>query len=106
MIAVNLHYGGGIAGMPAALVEKSLFLSGYLAGLDRLFPTGEKAAALLQRLAREVPKHADITVYAYSQATGCEGRAGNFKVGLHTGRKGPCIDAGRVDCQACPFEVI
>jgi heterodisulfide reductase subunit A len=83
--------GGGVAGLKAAkdladrsievlLVEKSPFLGGRTAHLDRLSPTGESAAALVAGLARQVLDHPRITVYPCAQVTGCEGYIGNFKL--------------------------
>ena len=45
-------------GIAVALIEKSPFLGGRTAQLDRLSPTGESAAELISQLAREVLNHA------------------------------------------------
>lgn len=85
--------GGGVAGLsaardlaargiPVALVEKSSYLGGQLARLDRIAPTGERAADLVRELAGAVLEHPDITVYTDTQVVGCDGYIGNFKLTL------------------------
>jgi heterodisulfide reductase subunit A len=83
--------GGGVAGLKAAkeladrgirvvLVEKSPFLGGQLANLDRLAPTGEKAADLIQALCRQVLNHRLITIHACATVTAFDGYVGNFNL--------------------------
>jgi heterodisulfide reductase subunit A len=83
--------GGGIAGLKAALdlaergievalIEKSPFLGGRTALLERLSPTGERAAELITRLAAEVLQHPAISVYHCAQVTGFAGYIGNFSL--------------------------
>ncbi|WP_419655259.1 HdrA8: CoB--CoM heterodisulfide reductase, iron-sulfur subunit alpha [Desulfosarcina variabilis str. Montpellier] len=83
--------GGGVAGLKAAkeladrgirvvLVEKSPFLGGQLANLDRLAPTGEKAADLIQALCRQVLNHRLITIHACATVTAVDGYVGNFNL--------------------------
>jgi len=83
--------GGGISGMKAAkdlaergigvsLLEKSPFLGGRMAQLDRLAPTGEKASDLITELTREVFNDPAIAVYANAEVTDSEGYVGNFKL--------------------------
>jgi heterodisulfide reductase subunit A2 len=83
--------GGGIAGMraaldlarrgiPVALVEKSPFLGGRVAQLDRVAPTEEKAADLVSAIAAEVLKETAITVYTCAQVVAFEGYVGNFRL--------------------------
>ncbi len=90
--------GAGIAGLKAAkdlaeqsiqvaLVEKSPFLGGRTAHLDRLAPTGERAADLVAGLVDEVLAHPGITVYPCTEVTGFEGYIGNF--GLTLTRRPP-----------------
>jgi heterodisulfide reductase subunit A len=81
--------GGGMAGLrcaldlaergiPVALLEKSPFLGGQAAHLDRLAPTGEKAGDLVTELTAAVRRHPDITVYHCAQVEAFEGYIGNF----------------------------
>jgi heterodisulfide reductase subunit A len=90
--------GGGIAGLKAAqdlaergievaLIEKSPFLGGRTAQLDRLSPTGERATELISRLVEEVLNHPAIAVHHCAQVTGFEGYIGNFR--LQIARKPP-----------------
>ena len=83
--------GGGIAGLKAAkdladrgievaLVEKSPYLGGQLANLDRLAPTGDKAADLIQTLCRQVMNHRLITIHACAAVTAFDGYVGNFNL--------------------------
>ncbi len=83
--------GGGVAGLKAAkdladrgitvaLVEKSPFLGGQLANLDRLAPTGEKASDLIQELSRQVMNHRLITIHACATVTAFDGYVGNFNL--------------------------
>jgi heterodisulfide reductase subunit A len=85
--------GGGIAGMRAAkdlatrgikvtLLEKSPFLGGRAAQLDRVAPTGELASDIVLELAEEVLAHPAITVYTNTQVTEFEGYVGDFKLGF------------------------
>ncbi|MEJ2427562.1 MAG: CoB--CoM heterodisulfide reductase iron-sulfur subunit A family protein [Deltaproteobacteria bacterium] len=83
--------GGGISGMRAAkdlaergiritLLEKSPFLGGRAAQLDRLAPTGEKASDLITELTGEVLNHPAIAVYTNAEVTNSEGYVGNFRL--------------------------
>ncbi len=83
--------GGGIAGMRAAvdladrgievaLIEKSPFLGGQLALLDKLAPTREKASELVSNLAGRILNHSSITVHTCAKVENFEGYVGNFKV--------------------------
>jgi heterodisulfide reductase subunit A len=95
-IRVEVHrqavvIGGGVAGLktalelaerglPVVLVEKSPFLGGQVAQLDRLAPWGETAAGVIGELAGAVLKHPAITVYSCAQVEGFAGYIGNFKL--------------------------
>jgi len=85
--------GGGIAGLRSALdladrgikvalIERSAFLGGQLARLDRLAPRRENAPYLIQELAARVLSHAAIDVIAGAEMTSFEGYIGNFKLGI------------------------
>ena len=85
--------GGGIAGLrvakdlaergiEVALIEKSPFLGGQTAQLDRLAPTGEKAADIVADLVGQVRADPAITIHACSAVESFEGYVGNFKLGI------------------------
>jgi heterodisulfide reductase subunit A2 len=87
--------GGGIAGLRAAkdlagrgievaLIEKSPFLGGRVAGLDRVAPTGDRSEDLVKELAGEVLEDPNITVHTCSSVASFEGYVGNFRLGLKT----------------------
>jgi heterodisulfide reductase subunit A len=86
-----LVLGGGIAGLRAAidlsrrgievvLVEKSPFLGGRTANLDKLVPTGEKAADVIRQLAQEVLADPNIAILNCSEVVRSEGYVGNFSI--------------------------
>ena len=85
--------GGGIAGLRAAkdladrgievvVIEKTPFLGGQTARLDRLAPTGEKAADIVADLVDQVLADPAITIHACSVVESFEGYVGNFKLGV------------------------
>ncbi len=85
--------GGGIAGLRTAkdladlgvevvLIEKSPFLGGQLAQLERLAPTGEPAADLITELAGQVLDDPRITVHTCSLVETFDGYVGNFTLGV------------------------
>lgn len=85
--------GGGIAGLRAAkdladcgievaLVEKSPFLGGNLARLDRIAPTGDSAKDLLCTLALQVIHHSAIIVHTCATVESFDGYVGNFTLGV------------------------
>ena len=83
--------GGGLAGLRAArdlsrrgtevlLLEKSPFLGGQAAQLDKLFPTEENAGDLIRQLAKEVSDDSNITLRTCAEIVKSEGYVGNFKI--------------------------
>jgi heterodisulfide reductase subunit A len=85
--------GGGVAGLRAALdlsrrgvrvslIEKSAFLGGQTAKLDRLVPTGDTAENVVRTLAEAVLGDPNITVLGRSQIVGYEGYVGNFRLNV------------------------
>jgi heterodisulfide reductase subunit A len=97
-----LVLGGGIAGLRAAsdlsrrgievvLVEKSPFLGGRTAHLDKLVPTGEKAGDLIRQLAAAVLADPNIAVLTCTEVVRSEGYVGNFSI---TVRRRPPEDEG------------
>ncbi len=89
--------GGGMSGLRAAqdlsqkgikvaLIEKSPFLGGQVANLDKLFPTGADAADIITEMSTAVVSDPNINVYTCSQIVQSEGYIGNFKVKLERKR--------------------
>ena len=87
--------GAGIAGMRAAvalakrglgvtLVEKSDRMGGRVLELDTVYPTGEKAAALIHELQSAVAAEERIEVLLNTDIHEVEGYVGNFTVHLCT----------------------
>ncbi len=87
--------GGGVAGLKAAgdlarrgfsvaLIEKSPYLGGRAARLDRLAPTGEYAGDLLAELAGALLQDGAVTVHTCSAVVGYEGFVGNFNLQIRT----------------------
>jgi heterodisulfide reductase subunit A2 len=85
--------GGGIAGLrtakdladcgvEVALIEKSPFLGGQLAQLERLAPTGDPAADLITELTGLVLDDPRITVHTCSLVETFDGYVGNFTLGV------------------------
>jgi len=85
--------GGGIAGLRTAkdladrgvevvLIEKSPFLGGQLAQLERLAPTGDLSADLITELAGQVLGDPRITVHICSLVETFDGYVGNFTLGV------------------------
>jgi heterodisulfide reductase subunit A len=97
--------GGGIAGLKAArdlairgvkvaLVEKTPFLGGNFAKLDRVYPTQEKAGDLLTGLAAAVLAHPSVTVLTCAEMVASEGYVGDFKLKV---KRRPPEDAEDLD---------
>ncbi len=99
--------GGGIAGLRAAkdlaqrgfevdLIERSPFLGGRTARLDRLAPTGERASDLVSELARDVLHHSAITVSTCSHVVGFEGYIGNFHLKVRTSPPDDAVEKEKI----------
>jgi heterodisulfide reductase subunit A2 len=97
--------GGGVAGLrtaldlakrgfPVCLIERSPFLGGQVSRLDRIAPTNEKAADLIDELAGQVLAHPAITVLTCAQVTSFGGYIGNFTL---TVEQAPPKDAETLD---------
>lgn len=110
--------GGGIAGLTAAqklskqgigvtLIEKSAYLGGQAAQLDRLYPTEDKAEDLLLGLVEEIVEDPNVTVYTEAEVVGSKGTIGDFVVHVRRkGRKGSSNGIGAVERKAVfrPFQ--
>jgi heterodisulfide reductase subunit A len=110
--------GGGIAGINAALdladmgykvyvVEKSETIGGYMALLDKTFPTLDCSICIEGPKMVDVGRHPNIEIISYADVLKVDGHVGNFKVRI---RKNPryviaknCTGCG--ECRdACPIE--
>ncbi len=74
--------GVGRAGHAVVLVEKSPFLGGQVAQLDRLAPTGEAAAGHHERTGRRGLQNPLIKVPTCAELEDFDGYIGNFKIKL------------------------
>ena len=102
-----LVLGGGPAGMSAAmglarqglrvyLVEKDATIGGRLRSLSSLYPSGDEAAGILNRLKGEVETLPLITILPQSEIAGVKGYVGNFQVQLRGGEESKIIRAGAI----------
>lgn len=89
-----LVVGGGPAGMkvaadlaacgiPVVVVERSDRLGGKLPTLNRLFPDGQNATALTDKLESQVQVNPKIEILLKSEVTQVSGFIGNFEVTIH-----------------------
>ncbi|MBN2418685.1 MAG: CoB--CoM heterodisulfide reductase iron-sulfur subunit A family protein [Deltaproteobacteria bacterium] len=93
-VTVNGHatvIGAGVAGLKSAIdmankglkvviIEKSPFLGGQTALLDKLYPYGDKAGDILTTLTKQVIAHPFIEIHTCSEVIKQEGYIGNFKI--------------------------
>jgi len=110
--------GGGISGINAALdladmgfkvyvVEKTETIGGYMALLDKTFPTLDCSICIEGPKMVDVSRHPNIEIISYAEVLKVDGNVGNFKVRV---RKNPryviaanCTGCG--ECRdACPIE--
>jgi heterodisulfide reductase subunit A len=91
VLPAALVIGGGVTGMTAALnlarqgfqvqlVEKEAQLGGQLLHVNRLCPTDEEAAGLVEPLIQAVGAHERITLHAPATVEAVGGYVGNFHV--------------------------
>jgi len=110
--------GGGIAGINAALdladmgfkvymVEKTETIGGYMALLDKTFPTLDCSICIEGPKMVDVGRHPNIEIISFADVLKVDGYAGNFRVRI---RKNPryVIAANCTGCgecrEACPIE--
>jgi len=110
--------GGGIAGINAALdladmgfkvyvVEKTETIGGYMALLDKTFPTLDCSICIEGPKMVDVGRHPNIEIISFADVLKVDGYVGNFRVKI---RKNPryVIDANCTGCgecrDACPIE--
>jgi len=117
-IGAVMVLGGGIGGMQAALdladsgfkvylVEKTPFIGGRMAQLDKTFPTNDCAMCTISPRLVGAGRHLNIEIIPSSDVTHVEGSAGNFKVTLKQRQRfvdlAKCTACG--DCKkVCPIE--
>ncbi len=110
-----LVIGGGVAGLRCAwdiarrgihvtLIEKSPFLGGRVAQLERIFPTGENARDVLQRLIEKVVSHPGITILTQSELVGVAGYVGDYRVQICQQSRGVSDDMAEAAMAACTQE--
>jgi len=110
--------GGGISGINAALdladmgfkvymVEKSETIGGYMALLDKTFPTLDCSICIEGPKMVDVGRHPNIEIISFADVLKVDGYAGNFKVKIRKNPRyviaGNCTGCG--ECKdACPIE--
>jgi heterodisulfide reductase subunit A len=115
-----LVIGGGIGGMQASLdlaeagflvylVDCSFSIGGYMAQLDKTFPTNDCSMCIMSPKLVECGRHINIRIITNSDVESVEGEPGDFEVTL--GRKARYIDeekcTGCGECSKhCPVTVI
>ena len=111
--------GGGITGIQAALdltsmgfkvylIEKKPAIGGYMAMLDKTFPTNDCSLCILSPKLVECGRHRDIEILTLTEVLGLDGKAGNFTLKL---RKNPryvdeakCTSCG-LCAEKCPVKI-
>lgn len=87
--------GGGVAGLRVAydlarrgikvtLLEKTPFLGGQAALLDKVYPTAEHAGDLIAELASAALAHPDIEIKTCAEVVGSSGYVGDFHLTVQT----------------------
>ncbi|WDP92545.1 MAG: CoB--CoM heterodisulfide reductase iron-sulfur subunit A family protein [Desulfobacter sp.] len=85
--------GGGMAGMRAALdlvrqgfevsiIEKTVFLGGNAAGLDRLSPHDQDAGALIRELHANLMRQDGVSIHTCAEISSFSGFVGNFELSV------------------------
>ena len=113
-----LVIGGGVAGLKAAwdiaekdihvtLIERSPFLGGRMAQLEKTFPTEKSARDSLHGLIEKVWAHPKIIVETRAQITGLSGYVGNFDAEITQDSRGVASNGANIleAMQACPVEI-
>jgi heterodisulfide reductase subunit A len=111
-----LVIGGGVAGLRCAwdiarrgirvtLIEKTPFLGGRMAQLEKVFPTGENARDVLHSLIEKVVSHPNITILTQSELVGVSGYVGDYRVQICQQPRGVSDDVAEAAMVACAQEV-
>ncbi|UCG92963.1 MAG: hydrogenase iron-sulfur subunit [candidate division WOR-3 bacterium] len=109
--------GGGVAAIEVAsqlaqngvgvdLVERSPFLGGTVAQLDRLYPEGTPYSHTLMPQIAKMLESKNINYYFNTEAKDIKGRIGNYDITLQTCSRGviDCTHCGKC-VDVCPVEV-
>ncbi|MGD9380521.1 MAG: FAD-dependent oxidoreductase, partial [candidate division WOR-3 bacterium] len=112
-----LVIGGGVAGIevaaqltrngvPVTLVEKTSFLGGTVAQLDRLYPEGTPYSHTLMPLINQLQEQDSIVRLLNTEVIDVKGRIGDYTVKLRTHPRGvvECVNCGKC-VDVCPVEV-
>ncbi|HEX9016666.1 MAG TPA: CoB--CoM heterodisulfide reductase iron-sulfur subunit A family protein, partial [Chloroflexota bacterium] len=110
--------GGGVSGLKSALdlasygidvtlIEKTPFLGGHMAQLDRLYPTEEDAVELLDALVHEVSGNRRIELLTNAEVVETGGYIGNFHLKVRQRPRGANITPRDLEAAAavCPVQV-
>jgi heterodisulfide reductase subunit A len=111
-----LVIGGGIAGLRAALdianrgirvtlIEKTPFLGGRVAQLERVFPCDGDARETLHSLIDKVLAHPKITIYTQAEMVAVRGYVGDYQVKIHQQTRGVSEDWVEEIMAALPQDV-
>jgi len=111
-----LVIGGGVAGLRAALdiarrgirvtlIEKSPFLGGRMAQLERVFPNDCDAREALHALIDKVMTHPRITIFTQAELTTAKGYIGDYQVQITQQSRGVSDDNAEFIMTACTQEV-
>jgi heterodisulfide reductase subunit A len=103
-----LVVGGGVAGIQSSLdlaesgfkvylLEESPAIGGYMARLDKTFPTNDCAMCILSPKLVETSRHLNIELITYATLKGIRGEAGDFRVLIE--KKPRYVDPTR--CSGC-----
>lgn len=98
-----LVIGGGVAGLRSALdiarqglavtlIEKSPFLGGRAAQLEKTFPNQDSAAGLVNDLIQQVVAQPSVTIFTQAEITAVSGYVGNYSVQVRQHSRGVSDD--------------
>ncbi len=113
-----LVIGGGIAGIEVAsqlsqngievhLIEKTPFLGGTVAKLDRLYPEGTPYSHTLMPQIGGMLANSNVNYYFSTEMQEVKGRVGDYRIELMTKSRGvlTCTNCGKC-LNVCPIDVI